>query len=201
MSCVDWKFFLPLHVLRILYNYLILPHLQYGIFTWGFCLGRLEKLQKRSVRIITRSKYNTHTDPLFKNLNLLKLKDILEVSVLKLYFKFKHNVLPVYTLNMFTESIRNPHCNLRARGPLELANPSAVSGEKYLRCYLPNFINNSVSEVLDKVNTHSYEGFSFVMKRTKVNSYRINCTVPDCYICSNYPWIYPVFTSKFYFVL
>ena len=48
------KNFLPLHVLRILYNSLILPHLQYGILTWGFCLGRLEKLQKRSVRIITR---------------------------------------------------------------------------------------------------------------------------------------------------
>ena len=70
------KNFLPLHVLRILYNSLILPHLQYGILTWGFCLGRLEKLQKRSVRIITRSKYNAHTDPLFKSLNLLKLKDI-----------------------------------------------------------------------------------------------------------------------------
>ena len=58
--------FLPLHVLRILYNSLILPHLQYGILTWEFCLGRLEKLQKLSVRIITRSKYNAHTDPLFK---------------------------------------------------------------------------------------------------------------------------------------
>ena len=39
------KNFLPLHVLRILYNSFIIPHLQYGILTWGFCLGRLEKLQ------------------------------------------------------------------------------------------------------------------------------------------------------------
>ena len=121
--------------------------------------------------------------------------------MLKLYFKFKHNLLPVYTLNMFTESMRNPYYNLRERGPLELANPSTVSGEKCLRCYLPDFINNSASEVLDKVDTHSYEGFSFFIKRTKVNSYRINCTVPGCYICSNCPWIYPISISKFYFVL
>ena len=100
------KTFLPLHVLRILYNSLILPHLQYGILTWGFCLGRLEKLQNRAV--VTRSKYNAHTDPLFKSLNLLKLKDLFELSVLKLYFKLKHNLLPVYTLNMFTESMRIP---------------------------------------------------------------------------------------------
>ena len=141
------------------------------------------------------------TDPLFKSLNLLKLKDLFELSVLKLYLKFKHNSLPVYTLNMFTESMRNPYYNLRACGPLELANPSTVSGEKCLRCYLPDFINNSASEVLDKVNAHPYEGFSFFIRRTKVNSYRMNCTVPGCYICSNCPWIYPISISKFYFVL
>ena len=182
------KNFLPLHVLRILYNSLIFPHLQYGILTWGFCLGRLQKLQKRSQRIITRSKYNAHTDPLFKSLNLLKLKDLFELSVFKIYFKFTHNLLPVYILNMFTESIRNHRYNLRTRGPLEFVNSSTASGEKCLRCYLPNFINNSSSQVLDKINTHSYEGFSFFIKRTTLNSYRIECTVPNCYICSNCPW-------------
>ena len=101
---------------------------------------------------------------------------------------------------MFTGSIRNPYYNIRTCVPLELVNPSTVSGETCLR-YLPNFINNSGSEVLDKVNTHSYEGFSFLIKRTKVNSYRIDCAVPDCYICSICPWIYPIFISKFYFVL
>ena len=195
------KNFLPLHVLRILYNSLILPHLQYWILTWGFCLGRLQKLQKRSVRIIARSKYNAHTDPLFKSLNLLKLKDLFELSVFKIYFKFKHNLLPVYIMNMFTESIRNHRYNLRTRGPLEFVNSSTASGEKCLRCYLANFINNSSPQVLDKINTHSYEGFSFVIKRTKLNSYRIECTVPNCYICSNCPWIYPVLILGFYFVL
>ena len=119
------KKFLPLHVLRILYNSLILPHLQYGILTWGFFLGRLENLLRgfflgrlgNLLRIITRSK-NAHTDPMFKSLNLLRLKDIFELSVFKLYFMFKHNSLPVCTLNMFTESIRNPYYNIRARGPL-----------------------------------------------------------------------------------
>ena len=68
---------------------------------------------------------------------------------------------------MFTESIRNHRHNLRTRGPLEFVNSSTASGEKCLRCYLPNFINNSSPQVLDKINTHSYEGFSFFIKRTK----------------------------------
>ena len=60
------KNFLPSHILRMLYNSLVLPHLQYSILTWGFKASRLEKLQKRALRIITRSKYNAHTEPLFK---------------------------------------------------------------------------------------------------------------------------------------
>ena len=68
--------FLPKHIPRMLYNSLILPHLQYFILAWGFKMGRLEKLQKRAVCIISFSKYNCHTYPLFKKLNLLKLKDL-----------------------------------------------------------------------------------------------------------------------------
>ena len=73
-----------------MYNSLVLPHLQFGILAWGFNMGRLEKLQKRAVRIITCQKYNAHTDPLFKKLSLLKLNDLFRVNVLKLYYKF-HN--------------------------------------------------------------------------------------------------------------
>ena len=106
---------------------------------------------------------DSKSDSLFKRLNLLELKGIFKLIVIKLDCKFNHNLLPGYTLNMFKESIRNPYCNLRARGPLELVNPSTTFGENCIRCYL---INNSRSEVPDKVNTHLYEGFSFFIRKT-----------------------------------
>ena len=34
----------------------------------GFKMGRLEKLQKRAVRVISCSKYNLHTNPPFKKI-------------------------------------------------------------------------------------------------------------------------------------
>ena len=74
------KCFHPQQVLRILYNSLILSHLQYCICSWGFKSDRLFKLQKRAVRIITCSKYNAHTEPLFKALNLLKIEDIMKIK-------------------------------------------------------------------------------------------------------------------------
>ena len=47
------KRFLPQNILKILYNSLILPHLQYCILSWGFKSERIFKLQKRAFRIIT----------------------------------------------------------------------------------------------------------------------------------------------------
>ena len=104
---------------------------------------------------------------------------------------------------MFTELIRNHRYNFRTRGPLYFVNPSTAAGEKCLHCYLPNFIKDSIwsPQVLDKLNTHSYEGFSFFIKRTKLNDYRTECTVPNCYICSNRTWIYTVLILSFHFVL
>ena len=49
-------------------------------------------------------------------------------------------------------------------------------------------------------STHSRVCLWFI-KRTKLKSCRRECTVPNCYICSNCPWIYPVLISRFYFVL
>ena len=46
---------LPLNILRIVYNALILPHLNYGILAWGHA-KRINLVQKRAVRILTASK-------------------------------------------------------------------------------------------------------------------------------------------------
>ena len=50
------KRYLPTKILRVLYNSLILPHLQYAILSWGSKLSRLSKLQKRATRVITSYK-------------------------------------------------------------------------------------------------------------------------------------------------
>ena len=64
---------LPFSSLKLMYSSLILSHLQFAITSWGFEWERLSKLQKRAIRIMTNSKYNAHTDPLFKSLKLLKM--------------------------------------------------------------------------------------------------------------------------------
>ena len=90
------KRILPLNIKIILYNSLMLPHLNYGITLWGFKGEIILKLQTKAPRILSASKYNAHTEPLFKNLKLLKIEHILKLHELKLYYKFIHIRLPVY---------------------------------------------------------------------------------------------------------
>ena len=96
------KRFLPKSVLQILYNSLVLPHLNYGILTWGATTKHLQKLQKWAIRTITNSKYNAHTEPLFKKLDLLKICDLYKVKAIKLYFKYQNNFLLSYFNGIFT---------------------------------------------------------------------------------------------------
>lgn len=63
--------FVPKERLMILYNTLILPHLNYCILVWACSsmqnTNRLLILQKKIIRIISHSQYLAHTIPLFYN--------------------------------------------------------------------------------------------------------------------------------------
>ena len=73
-----------------MYNALILPHLMYGNIVWGCAgvttLSRLVTLQKRSIRIITKSSFVAHTSPLFQRLRLMKVVDIYKYQVLQFVY-------------------------------------------------------------------------------------------------------------------
>jgi hypothetical protein len=91
------KNYVPTSILLTIYNSLFLSHVNYAITAWGFnSCSRPKILQKRAIRAITKSKYNAHCDPLFKQLEALKIEDIFNLSALKIYFKFHNKELPAY---------------------------------------------------------------------------------------------------------
>ena len=79
---------LPQNILRTICNSLILPGINYSILVRVFKFGRISKLQKRVVRMISCSNYNAHTEPLFKSLNLLNFEDIFKIKAFKFYHKY-----------------------------------------------------------------------------------------------------------------
>ena len=93
------KHIIPTQTRVLLYNSLILPHINYCIMAWGYQSNRMFKLQKRAIRIVANSKYNARTEPLFKLYRILKLSDVLVLQTMKVYHKFKNKELPVYMQN------------------------------------------------------------------------------------------------------
>jgi tetrahydromethanopterin S-methyltransferase subunit G len=179
------KRFLPMHVLKILYNSLILPHLQYCLLAWGFKSDRLHKLQKRALRIITCSKYNAHTEPLFKNLNLLTIKDMMKTKALKFFYHYTKNELPLYFESLFPESNSSHDHNTRNKAKLKITATKSCLGRLCIRHYIPELINNTISSITEKVNTHSFDGFSKYVKHYYIQQYSENCQIENCFICQN----------------
>ena len=105
---------LPPDILKALYNSLVQTHSNYAIFIWGFKCNRLVKLQKRLVKIITCSKYNAHTDPLFKSTAILKVANILDLDALNFCYQCFHGKLPsyFYSFNIVMQGSQNS-CNAR----------------------------------------------------------------------------------------
>ena len=71
-------------------------------------LNSLVLLQKRIIRIITGSRRLSHTDPLFRELGLLKLQDVNKFMIGKFIFRWYHNELPNIFNDKF-EFVRNVH--------------------------------------------------------------------------------------------
>ena len=59
------KYTMHLNIKLIIYNYLILSHLHYGILARGYEHEKITKLQKKCLRISTLSNYKAHTEPHF----------------------------------------------------------------------------------------------------------------------------------------
>ena len=156
------KYIFPAYLLRMIYNSLILPHLNYSLLAWGTQCPNIELLQKKALRVVNFKSPVAHTEPILKGLNQLKLPDMnmCTCQLLKLYYKLYRNKLPAYFVsqhNLRNNCIRLPaircefgklntkyqmHFRLR-----ELANPS--NPPLYPNMMYPN-----------DVTTRSLTGFS-----------------------------------------
>ena len=180
------KHFLPLNILKTLYSSMILPHLTYGILAWGKEASSFFLLQKKAVRIITSSKYNSHTDPLFKDLALLKVEDIYKINILKFYFKYCNNQLPYFFQQFSFQQQSDVHqYDTGQKCDLKLSSVKKQVSQNSLRHVIPKMINQTPRCITDKIKTHCLQGFVSYIKIYFINSYKSECTLHNCYICNS----------------
>ena len=149
------KQFLPTYTLRTMYNSLILPHQNFSILSWGLHTSRLSKLQKRAVRIITRNKYNAHTEPILKYLGLLKVNDIFTLQCLKFYFKCTHGRAPLFFASFFTRNTARHDHNTRQRHQPEILFSHTSRARKCIKFHIPLLLRSIPPCIIDKIYTVS----------------------------------------------
>ena len=145
------------------------------------------KCPKKVLRVISCKKYNAHTDPLFKNLELLKVDDLFMISKLKFYYKYINNKLPNGILqNIQFQLNQDIHAyNTRQARNMHVPRYNHSFAKNCLRYDLPDTINKTPEYICEKILTHSLQGFTKYVKNYFVCSYQDRCMILNCYICSN----------------
>ena len=86
MSYVRLGHFVDTKTLVQLYHAIIFPFFSYGCIVWGNTYDHnikpLQIIQRKAMRLITFSKLDAHTSPLFAKLNLVKLQDHIKLQTL-----------------------------------------------------------------------------------------------------------------------
>ena len=82
------------------------PYLYYGVWgsTYESNLARLIVLQKRVIRIITKSSFDAHTAPIFYYFNLLNLSNIYKLQAGIFMFSVHNKVLAAMFQSMFHQN-------------------------------------------------------------------------------------------------
>ena len=178
------KHFLPHSALKSLYYSIIHCHFTYCISVWGNSSSseKLFKLQKRAVRIINKSNFRSHTDPLFKADLILKLNDLYQLFSSLFMFDYKYGNLPQSFRNFFnvpndqnrqTRQLNNIYTNI-PRTNFSAASPFHS---------IPNVWNNLRNPLKEHTKRNK---LIKSLKEEYFNRYLINvtCENPRCTQCN-----------------
>ena len=106
------RHYIDLSILLKLYYALIYPFLIYGIIIWGNTYESTLKpifiLQKKVLRTITFSQYDSPSSPLFKSLQVIKFYDLVPFHIATFIYKFHNQLLPTAFHSFFTK-VTNIH--------------------------------------------------------------------------------------------
>ena len=125
--------------------------------------------------MITLSGYSAHSEPLFKQLNMLKIADQLRLQELQFYFKYIHKNLPAYLLDW--EFISNVNIHLhdtRTSSKIHTVRTKHEFAKKCLTYNLPHSINATPAIVVEKIQTHSPRGLLHMQNNSSYKNIQIH---------------------------
>ena len=157
----------PVYVLKMIYNTIAVPYMNYAILAWGNAanihLSRLVKLQKRAIRILNHESFLAHTTPIFYSLKLLTFYDVYKYQLGVFMFLCHIKILPTSILNYFTLNLnlhsyatRNAHKFHLPKVRTSISHKSPLFQGPLLWNSLPEDIRESKSVNVFKMKYKQY---------------------------------------------
>jgi hypothetical protein len=142
-------------LLKILYYAFIESHLQYGISAWGGVytnnLHSLILLQKRAIRIVTKSGYLEHTERLFQEQRILQMRRLYMYRCI--IYALRRNVLQELPR---VRSTRNP-------GYTYVVAPRITRYMKFFYIHIVKIVNAFPENFIDIRNKNEIKNMLFSM--------------------------------------
>jgi hypothetical protein len=132
-------------------------------------------LQKWGIRTALNKKYNCHTEPLFKEHNILRLPDLCRLKVQTVIRKRIDNIGPV----LLQEILRYHPLKNRQSHVIDTQRP-----DRKITNAMPNFIYPLIwkqSNIRD-IGT-SVTNFKNIQKKLLIGQYNLICRNPKCHTC------------------
>ena len=183
------KYIYPTHILLTIYKSLFVPHINYGSLVWGQNFNSISKLQKKVICTVTRSNYIAHSEPLLKELNLLSVKDLMDLKLIIFLHKLYDNKLPIY-FNEYMPYLeaRETRYNLRPH-PLPVPRVNHAFAESCLLYKLVKIKNELATyhklihtKIIER--THSHAGFRTYVVNIMIDRYSYECILYPCHTCN-----------------
>jgi hypothetical protein len=166
------KDLLPLNTLKTLYYTLVYPHLNYGIILWGSAyqvhMNKLSLIQKKIIRAVSNVGHYEHTQPLFVQLDILKLDDMYEIETLKFMHQYVNGELPSSLHNIFVNTSTVHNYDTRQSRHIRPFHPRTNLSLKSLLCNGPKLWNNLPIETQ---NIPNIKHFAHKCKKNKIRRY------------------------------
>ena len=169
------SFYLLTKSLQVLYHSLVYPYLFYcniadivWVSTYKTNLARLVILQKRVVRIIAKFHFDAHTDPIFRNLGILKFHDIHLLQLGLFMYSHQTRAFPSKFALKFT--LNRQFHSYYTRNSRAFRSPFCRTNIKQFSVFYqgPKFYNSLSTDIL---NATSPASFKKALKVFICNSY------------------------------
>ena len=181
------KDFLPKRILQNIYRSLFESHLHFGSIIWGSAkpklIEKLETQQKKAIRHIASRGYNSHTAEIFKELEYLKVNELISLNQAIFARNYANNKLP--------GSFKNLLCSLPDQGVRRVRDDDYNFLQiplLYLDLhYFPvqRIISNWNSLPLEIKSVSDLSDFRQDLKSHFLSKYVTVCDVVNCFSCNS----------------